>query len=225
MSKPLRDRLAEALSTLPPRRTARWRPTCCLIWARFRSKRRQALLPRSVSASRPWGGSAAPSATTGSRTSKANLKNDMGDQPWLIGDRLRDLRARTQAGEDQLTRGLELEMAALVAVYEAHTALNSTPWSKRLATAGRFTQRVSDRARAWRRSSSTNCNTCAKACICWMRPAATSPKSLAMGDTDAALVIFEARRYSRHARLLAAEAVSRRHPRHADHRPLLRLGP
>ena len=46
----------------------------------------------------------------------------MGDQPWLIKDRLRDLQERTLAGEDQLTRGLELEMAALVAVYEmAHT--------------------------------------------------------------------------------------------------------
>lgn len=50
---------------------------------------------------------------------KKNLRNDMGDQSWLIGDRLRDLRERSKAGKDQLTRGLELEMAALVAVYEA----------------------------------------------------------------------------------------------------------
>ena len=49
---------------------------------------------------------------------KKSLKSDMGDAPWLIGDRLRDLQARTQSGQDQLSRGLELEMAALVSVYE-----------------------------------------------------------------------------------------------------------
>jgi len=50
---------------------------------------------------------------------KKNLRNDMGDRPWLIDDRQHDLRSRTRAGEDQLTCGLELEMAALVAVYRA----------------------------------------------------------------------------------------------------------
>jgi len=66
---------------------------------------------------------------------KSHLRLDMGDQPWLIGDRLSDLRARNLAGENQLVRGLELEMAALVAVYEI---ANSPGWEsavKRLATA------------------------------------------------------------------------------------------
>ena len=65
---------------------------------------------------------------------KDHLKQDLGDRPWLISDRLRDLQRRTLAGEDQLARGLQLEIAGLVAVYElAHTP----EWKrviKRLAT-------------------------------------------------------------------------------------------
>ena len=53
---------------------------------------------------------------------KDHLKQDLGDRPWLISDRLRDLQRRTLAGEDELARGLQLEIAGLVAVYElAHT--------------------------------------------------------------------------------------------------------
>ena len=66
---------------------------------------------------------------------KAHLRQDMGDQPWLIGDRLRDFQARHQAGEDQLVRGLELEMAALVAVYELAHSDEWVAVLKRLATA------------------------------------------------------------------------------------------
>ncbi|MEO1106046.1 MAG: RpiR family transcriptional regulator, partial [Pseudomonadota bacterium] len=65
---------------------------------------------------------------------KEHLKQDLGDKPWLISDRLKDFRERAMAGEDQLARGLELEIAALVSVYE----LARTPeWARvvtRLAT-------------------------------------------------------------------------------------------
>ena len=67
---------------------------------------------------------------------KAHLRQDMGDQPWLIGDRLRDLQERNRAGEDQLVRGLELEMASLVAVYELAHSAEWTRVVKRLATVG-----------------------------------------------------------------------------------------
>ena len=137
---------------------------------------------------------------------KTNLRSDMGDQPWLIGDRLRDLQERTKAGEDQLTRGLELEMAALVAVYE----MAGTPvWDKvvkRLAHAksvfvvGFQTERglaqifvhqlqyLRDGVQLLDLSSGNFADV------------------LASENTDTTLVIFEARRYSRHAKLLASEA-------------------
>lgn len=137
---------------------------------------------------------------------KKDLRNDMGDQPWLIKDRLRDLRDRTLAGEDQLTRGLELEMAALVAVYEAaHTA----EWErvvKRLArvssvfVVGFQTERGIAQVFAHQ--------------LQYLRDkvqlldlaSGNFADLLASDGTDCALVMFEARRYSQNALLLAAEA-------------------
>lgn len=137
---------------------------------------------------------------------KKNLRNDMGDQPWLIKDRLRDLQERTLAGEDQLTRGLELEMAALVAVYEA---AHTPEWErvvKRLATApsvfvvGFQTERGIAEVFAHQ--------------LQYLRDkvqlldlaSGNFADLLATDDTDTALIIFEARRYSQNALLLAAEA-------------------
>src|SRR5262245_27001759 len=45
---------------------------------------------------------------------KADLKGDIDDKPWLIGDRLREFQARSRMGKDTLARSLELEIAALV---------------------------------------------------------------------------------------------------------------
>ena len=130
---------------------------------------------------------------------KTNLRNDMGDQPWLIGDRLRDLQERTKAGEDQLTRGLELEMGALVAVYEAAGSPDWDKVVKRLAHAksvfvvGFQTERglaqifvhqlqyLRDNVQLLDLSSGNFADL------------------LASENTDTTLVIFEARRYSRHA--------------------------
>jgi DNA-binding MurR/RpiR family transcriptional regulator len=137
---------------------------------------------------------------------KKNLRNDMGDQPWLIGDRLRDLQERTKAGEDQLTRGLELEMAALVAVYETAYLPEWDRVVKRLARAksvfvvGFQTERglaqifvhqmqyLRDKVQLLDLASGNFADV------------------LATENADTALVIFEARRYSRHAMLLASEA-------------------
>lgn len=53
---------------------------------------------------------------------KADLKADIGERPWLIGDRLKDYRERSRRGDDELAHGLELEIASLVSNYElAHT--------------------------------------------------------------------------------------------------------
>lgn len=49
---------------------------------------------------------------------KGGLQADLGNQAWLIGDRLQDFHRRSQTGNGELARALEKEMAALVAVYE-----------------------------------------------------------------------------------------------------------
>jgi DNA-binding MurR/RpiR family transcriptional regulator len=49
---------------------------------------------------------------------KADLRADVGDSPWLVGERLREFQERARRGSDQLATGLELEIGALVRVYE-----------------------------------------------------------------------------------------------------------
>lgn len=49
---------------------------------------------------------------------KSGLQADLGNQAWLIGDRLQDFHRRSQTDSGELARALEKEMAALVAVYE-----------------------------------------------------------------------------------------------------------
>jgi len=137
---------------------------------------------------------------------KKNLQNDMGDQPWLIGDRLRELQEQTIAGKDHLSRGLELEIAALVSVYETAQLPEWALVVQRLATAqsvfvvGFQTERgiaqifvhqlqyLRDKVQLVDLASGNFADV------------------LATQNPDATLVIFEARRYSRHAKLLASEA-------------------
>jgi len=137
---------------------------------------------------------------------KAHLRQDMGDQPWLISDRLRDLQARTRAGEDQLVRGLELEIAALVAVYEiAHSAA----WDsavKRLATAGSVFAVGFQTERGMAQIFVNQLQYLRDGVELLDLAGGNFAQVLARDDPDAALVIFEARRYSRLARDLAIEA-------------------
>ena len=137
---------------------------------------------------------------------KNTLRNDMGDQPWLIGDRLRDLQERTKAGEGQLAKGLELELAALVAVYEA---AHTDEWDrlvKRLARSqsvfvGGFhnergiAQFFTHQLQQFRDN------------VHLLDLANGSIANLLTSDgADSAMLIFEARRYPHHALLLAIEA-------------------
>ncbi len=137
---------------------------------------------------------------------KNNLRNDMGDQPWLIGDRLRDLQERTKAGEDQLTRGLELEMAALVAVYET---THTPEWDrvvKRLARAKSVFVVGFQTERGIAQIFVNQLQYLRDGVHLVDLASGNFADVLAMDDTDTALVMFEARRYSRQARLLAQEA-------------------
>lgn len=137
---------------------------------------------------------------------KAHLRQDMSDQPWLIGDRLRDLQARHNAGEDQLVRGLELEMAALVAVYEiAH----SPAWAtvvRRLATAKSVFATGFQTERGMAQIFVNQLQYLRDGVELLDLAGGNFAQVLARNDNDAALVIFEARRYSQLAVGLATQA-------------------
>lgn len=137
---------------------------------------------------------------------KNNLRNDMGDQPWLIKDRLHDLQERALAGEDQLTRGLELEMAALVAVYEmAHTP----EWDrvvKRLAAARSIFVAGFQTERGIAQIFVHQLQYLRDKVHLLDLASGNFAELLATDEEDAVLVIFEARRYSKNALLLAEEA-------------------
>jgi DNA-binding MurR/RpiR family transcriptional regulator len=205
MSKPLRDRLTEALGSAS--KADRALASYMLSDMGTLPFETAASLATKVGVSEPTVGRFARAiGYDGFKDLKRNLKNDMGDQPWLIGDRLRDLQARTKAGEDQLTRGLELEMAALVAVYEA---AHSPEWDKtvkRLATAKRVFAAGFQTERGMAQIFVNQLQYLREGVHLLDVAGGNFAEVLAMGDTDAALVIFEARRYSRHARMLARDA-------------------
>lgn len=49
---------------------------------------------------------------------KSRLQADLGETAWLIGDRLQDFHQRSRQGNTEAARALELEIAAIVAVHE-----------------------------------------------------------------------------------------------------------
>lgn len=136
---------------------------------------------------------------------KEHLKNDIGDKPWLISDRLKEFQQRATAGEDQLARGLELEMAALVRVYElAHTA-EWTAAVKRLAHAPAVyaTGFQTERGMA---QIFVNQLQYLRGRVHMLDLAGGNFSELLTGEPgESCLVIFEARRYSRMAKLLAQD--------------------
>lgn len=139
---------------------------------------------------------------------KKNLRNDIGDQPWLIGDRLRDLQQRNRAGEDQLARGLELEMAALIAVYEA---AHTPEWDrvvKRLARVKAVFVVGFQTERGIAQIFAHQLQYLRDKVYLLDLASGNFADLLAAEEDDTALVIFEARRYSRNAMLLAKEAKS-----------------
>ncbi|WP_119273790.1 MurR/RpiR family transcriptional regulator [Taklimakanibacter deserti] len=137
---------------------------------------------------------------------KADLKADIGDGPWLIGDRLKDYRERSRRGNDELARGLEMEIAALVNNYEMARSKEWKRAARRLAhiptlyVAGFQTERGLAQYMVNQ--------------LHYLRPgvhladlAGGNFSDVLLGEPRRTnLVIIEARRYSRLARLLAIDA-------------------
>lgn len=137
---------------------------------------------------------------------KADLGTELGDRPWLIGDRLRDYRERSRKGDDELARGLELEIAALVSNYElAH----SREWKravKRLSTASDIYITGFQTERGLAAYLAHQLQYLRDGVHLLDLANGNFSEVLAGKRRKPALVLIEARRYSRLARLLAAEA-------------------
>jgi len=137
---------------------------------------------------------------------KEHLKQDIGDKPWLISDRLHDLRDRAAAGEDLLARGLDLEIGALVAIYE----LARTPeWARvvrRLASAPRVFATGFQTERGMAQVFVNQLQYLRDQVHLLDLAGGNFMELLASEPGESCLVLFEARRYSRMAETLASEA-------------------
>ena len=139
---------------------------------------------------------------------KADLKTDIADTPWLVGDRLREFQQASKKGGGDLARSLELEVAALVKVYELARSEHMKAVVTRLATRAsifivgfqsergiavtmaHLLQYIRDGVHLVDHSSGNFSD------VLLADPAKT------------ALVMFDARRYSRQAALLAERATA-----------------
>lgn len=137
---------------------------------------------------------------------KQCLMPDFGDRPWLVGDRLRDLRERTRSGEDQLTRSLELEMAAVVAVYEIAQTPEFKRVVKRLASQTTVFAAGFQTERGMAQVFANQLQYIRSGVHLVDLAAGNFAEVLAEPPGEACLVIFEARRFSRLALILAQEA-------------------
>ena len=137
---------------------------------------------------------------------KADLKKDIGDRPWLIGDRLKEFRDRSRRESDELAQGLELEIAALVRIYEIAQSKEWKRAVKRLAAVPRIFVAGFQTERGMAHIFANQ--------LQYLRPG-VHLVDLAGGNfsdvlletpKQCALVMFEGRRYSQLALKLATEA-------------------
>lgn len=64
---------------------------------------------------------------------KGAIQSDLGDKAWLVGDRLTDFARRQKSGAIEISRGLEREMAAILANYETAASPEFARAVRRLA--------------------------------------------------------------------------------------------
>jgi DNA-binding MurR/RpiR family transcriptional regulator len=137
---------------------------------------------------------------------KQGLGEDIGDRPWLISDRLRDFQQRSLAGDDQLARSLQLEIAGLVAVYELAQSEDWKRVARRLATASSVYVTGFQTERGLAQYLANQLQYLRDGVHLIDLAAGNFSELLLSGGASPCLVIFEARRYSRMARVLAREA-------------------
>ncbi len=137
---------------------------------------------------------------------KHDLKDDLGDGPWLVGDRLQEFRQQSSQSPQALPRSFELEVGALVKVYEHSLTREWQTVSQRLATrrnvfiAGFQTERGIAASMAHLLQYLRDGVHLVDGAAGHYADVLLSPAN------DCALVVFEARRYSRHAQHLCRKA-------------------
>ncbi|WP_095109720.1 MurR/RpiR family transcriptional regulator [Pseudomonas sp. Irchel 3E20] len=137
---------------------------------------------------------------------KNDLKADLGEGPWLVGDRLQEFRQQANNSPQGLPRSFELEVGALVKVYEYSLTPAWQVVSQRLATrpkvfvAGFQTERGIAASMVhllqYLRDGVQQVDGCA----------GNFADVLLSVPQECALVVFDARRYSRHALTLCRKA-------------------
>ncbi len=137
---------------------------------------------------------------------KNNLRKDLGDKPWLISDRLRDFQQQAKSGEDQLARGLELEIAGLVQIYELAQTDEWKRVVKRLATMPAVFATGFQTERGMAQIFVNQLQYLRDRVQLLDLEGGNFTELLVSEKGQSCLVIFEARRYSRMAPLLAIEA-------------------
>ncbi|WP_439632294.1 MurR/RpiR family transcriptional regulator [Shinella sp.] len=133
------------------------------------------------------------------------LRDNIGTQPWLAGDRLKEFRDRSQNG-DALARSLELEIAALLRIYEI---ANTKEWARAVKRLANTPQLFVAGFQTERGIAQYFANQ-----LQYLRPGVqladisggNFSEILLNPPKSTCLVIFEARRYSRLNRLLVQEA-------------------
>lgn len=137
---------------------------------------------------------------------KQQLGQDIGDKPWLISDRMRDFQQKSLADKDQLAAALKLEIAGLVAVYELAQGEEWPRVVKRLASARRVFVAGFQTERGMAHMFGHQLQYLRDGVSVVDLAGGNFVEILATDAEDCALVIFEARRYSRLAAVLAREA-------------------
>lgn len=137
---------------------------------------------------------------------KSSLAEEIGDRPWLISDRLRDFQQRSLAGDDQLARSLQLEIAGLVRLYELAQSEEWKRVARRLATSPSVYVTGFQTERGLAQYLANQLQYLRDGVHLVDLAAGNFSELLLSGEAGRCLVIFEARRYSRMAKVLAQEA-------------------
>ncbi|WP_448956505.1 MurR/RpiR family transcriptional regulator [Labrys neptuniae] len=137
---------------------------------------------------------------------KTDLKADIGDTPWLIGDRLREFQARKREDDTGLNKSLELELATIVRVYELARTPAMKTVVKRLATAERIFIAGFQSERGIAATMAHLLQYVRDGVQLVDQSSGAFSEVLVPASHGAALVLFDARRYSRQAPLLARKA-------------------
>ena len=137
---------------------------------------------------------------------KDHLRMDLGASPWLLGSRLEEFQKRSLHDKSELTKSFELEVAALVRVYEHAQSAPFQVVSKRLATASRVYVAGFQTERGIAASFAHNLQYLRDGVHLLDGASGHFVEALLSSPHQAALVMFEARRYSRQAVLLARKA-------------------